>query len=126
MYYNATELPETFLHPSVINGCKNPSQPAARNMHEPNVQDRILAIKNVNIIPMTLGNRLIEDATIVIRGNKILSINEFVPNSAETVDGKGRWLIPGLIDMHVHTPTDGHFNTTYPTRAAAIFNTQMS
>jgi len=82
-------------------------------------------IKNVNIIPMTLENKVIENATIVIKENKIISINGTVPDSAETIDGKGKWLIPGLVDMHVHTLTDGHFNTTYPTRAAAIFtNTQ--
>jgi imidazolonepropionase-like amidohydrolase len=80
-----------------------------------------LVIKNVNIIPMTSDNKVIENATIVIEGNKIVSINKPVPPSAKVIDGKGKWLIPGLMDMHVHTPTDGHFNNTYPTRVATVF-----
>ena len=83
------------------------------------------AIRNVNIIPLTSENEVIRNATIVIKGNTILSINEAIPSQAEVIDGKGKWLSPGLIDMHVHIPTDGHFNTTYPTHAAVIFqNTQ--
>ncbi len=81
----------------------------------------LFAIRNVTIIPMTLADTLIENATVVISGNKILSINGEVPRGAEMIDGKGKWLIPGLIDMHVHIPTDGHFNTTYSTRSASIF-----
>lgn len=85
----------------------------------------LFAIRNVTIIPMTLVDTLIENATVVISGNKILSINGEVPGGAEIIDGNGKWLIPGLIDMHVHIPTDGHFNTTYPTHAATVFsNTQ--
>ncbi|MEZ4785841.1 MAG: amidohydrolase family protein [Candidatus Kapaibacterium sp.] len=70
---------------------------------------------------MTTDNQIIEDATVVIEDEKIISINEPIPEGAEIIEGEGKWLIPGLIDMHVHTLTDGHFNTTYPTRAAAIF-----
>jgi imidazolonepropionase-like amidohydrolase len=85
----------------------------------------LFAIRNVTIIPMTLVDTLIENATVVISGNKILSINGEVPDGAEIIDGRGKWLMPGLIDMHVHIPTDGHFNTSYPSRAASIFtNTQ--
>lgn len=85
------------------------------------ISDKVIAIKNVNIIPMTLENKIVENATVVIKGNKIVSINALIPDSAEVIEGKGKWLIPGFIDMHVHVPTDGHFNTTYPTHAAAIF-----
>ena len=63
---------------------------------------KVLAIKNVNIIPMTLENQIIKHATVVIEGNKITSINKPVPSSAHIIEGKGKWLIPGLIDMHLH------------------------
>jgi imidazolonepropionase-like amidohydrolase len=82
-------------------------------------------IKNVNIIPMTLENNIIENATVVIKNNKILSINKPVPEHAEIIDGKGKWLIPGLIDMHVHNLADVDFGSTYPTKGANAFtNTQ--
>jgi imidazolonepropionase-like amidohydrolase len=84
-------------------------------------QEDTYVIKNVNIIPMTMENRIIANATVVIKDNKILSINNSIPDKAKIINGKGKWLIPGLIDMHVHVPTDGTFNTTYPTRSAAVF-----
>lgn len=79
----------------------------------------------MNIIPMTVENEVIENATVVIKNKKILSINGTIPDYAVIIDCKDKWLIPGLIDMHVHIPTDGHFNTTYPTHTATVFtNTQ--
>ncbi len=97
---------------------------AAFTLAQTKLEDRPLVITNVNIIPMIPENTVIEGATVVIEGNRITSINEAVPDGAVIIDGTGKWLMPGLIDMHVHTLTDGHFNTTYPTRAAALFNTQ--
>lgn len=70
---------------------------------------------------MTSEGEVLYDATVVIDDGKIVSLNGPIPNNANVIDGANKWLIPGLIDMHVHVPTDGHFNTTFPTRAAAIF-----
>lgn len=78
-------------------------------------------VAHVNVIPMTETNEPLLNATVVIENQRIVSINGPVRNGAKVIDGKGKWLIPGLIDMHVHVPTDGNFNTTYPTRTAAIF-----
>ena len=90
-----------------------------------NEKHQIFAIKNVNIIPMTLENKIIENATVVIKDNKILSINKPVPDSAEIIDGKGKWLIPGLIDMHTHNLADVNLGLAYPTKGANFFlNTQ--
>ncbi len=83
------------------------------------------AITHVNVIPMTSTGASLLNASVVIEGGRISSINGPIPEGAKVIDGKGKWLVPGLIDMHVHVPTDGHFNTSYPTRTAAIFtNTQ--
>ncbi len=80
-----------------------------------------IVIKNVNIIPMTLDNKVIENATVVIEGNKIVSINKPAPSSAKVIDGKGKWLIPGLIDMHIHGLADIDFGKKYPTKGATLF-----
>ncbi len=97
-------------------GCKHlPSGLTSRSYKN------VLAIKNVNVITMTSDSNILTNVTVIIKDGKIISLNATIPDSAEIIDGKGKWLIPGLIDMHVHVPTDGHFNTTYPTRAAAIF-----
>jgi len=79
------------------------------------------AIKNVNVITMTSPNKIINNATVIIKDNKISSINEPIPNEATIIDGKGKWLIPGLIDMHVHNLADINFSSGYPTKAATIF-----
>src|SRR5690606_4808302 len=81
----------------------------------------LYAIKDVTVISMTEENRILQHATVVVKDNKISSINQPIPAGAFVIDGKGKWLIPGLTDMHVHMLTDGHFNAHYPTRAAAIF-----
>jgi imidazolonepropionase-like amidohydrolase len=47
------------------------------------------------------------DQTVVIRGTRISAVGPArstpVPAGARTVDGRGRFLTPGLWDMHVHT-----------------------
>ncbi|MBI1307470.1 MAG: amidohydrolase family protein [Bacteroidetes bacterium] len=81
----------------------------------------LYALTGVNIIPMTSGNEIITGATVVIRNHKIESINQPVPDSAQIIDGKGKWLIPGLIDMHVHGFADINFGESYPTQGATFF-----
>ncbi|WP_115901636.1 amidohydrolase family protein [Tenacibaculum gallaicum] len=88
-------------------------------------ENNTYVIKNVNIIPMTKSNNVIENATVVIHENIIQSINDSIPSEATIIDGKGKWLIPGLIDMHVHTLSNGSFSQGYPTRGSTVsFNTQ--
>ncbi|OYU92647.1 MAG: hypothetical protein CFE21_23120, partial [Bacteroidetes bacterium B1(2017)] len=56
---------------------------------------------------MNLSNLVLKNASLVIINDKIASINGPIPNEAKIIDGTGKWLMPGLIDMHVHVPTDG-------------------
>jgi imidazolonepropionase-like amidohydrolase len=82
-------------------------------------------IKNVNVISMTSSNTILENATVVITNNFIQSINGTIPNNATIIEGKGKWLIPGLIDAHVHLPTDAYFGQKFPTQIPdLVFNTQ--
>ncbi|GAB2623848.1 amidohydrolase family protein [Emticicia sediminis] len=84
----------------------------------------IYAIKNVNVITMT-SNAVINNATVVVSENRIESINGAIPKNAKIIDGKGKWLIPGLIDTHVHLSVDSYFGPKLPTQAPDLtFNTQ--
>lgn len=88
-------------------------------------------IKNVNVIPMTEhGNQVIPNVTVIIKNNVIISINETYTDSliesnstvsVRAIDGTGKWLIPGLIDMHVHTNADLNFRPNAATQAATFF-----
>lgn len=85
----------------------------------------IFAIKNVNVITMTSSKAVLENTTVVISNNLIQSINETIPKNATIIDGKGKWLIPGLIDVHVHLPTDVYLGQKVPTQIPDLtFNTQ--
>lgn len=120
-YKHFYRLFQLLLFPMFATGCKHVSSVHTDRSLQRAAPQNVFAIKNVNVIPMTLDNKVIENAFVVIKDNKILSINEPAPDNAKIIDGKGKWLIPGLIDMHVHVPTDGHFNTTFPTKAAVVF-----
>jgi len=110
----------------IFGGCTNSSKISKNNPPEQEIQEQTLfAIKNVNVIPMTLDNKLIENATVVIKDKKILSINQPIPSGAKIIDGKDKWLMPGLTDMHVHTNADGNLRGNLPTQGATFFmNTQ--
>ncbi|MDH3528489.1 MAG: amidohydrolase family protein, partial [Acidobacteriota bacterium] len=66
---------------------------------------RMTAIVNVNVIPMD-SEILLRNRTVLIEGEKIIAIGPTaafsIPKSAKIIDGKDKFLIPGLIDMHVH------------------------
>ena len=106
--------------------CTTSKQSSATGLEKEEIQQtEIYAIKNVNIIPMTPGNNMIENATVVIQNRKIVSINKAIPGKAKIINGKNKWLIPGLIDMHIHNLADVSFNADYPTKGATAFtNTQ--
>lgn len=64
-----------------------------------------LVIRGAHVVPMD-RERVLHDRTVVIRGGRIAEIgpsgSTTVPAGAEVVDAEGRYLIPGLVDMHVH------------------------
>src|SRR5262252_9360387 len=66
---------------------------------------RYLAIRNVSLIDAT-GAPLHKDMTVLIHGNRIETIGKSgkmrIPAAAQGIDGSGKFLIPGLWDMHVH------------------------
>jgi imidazolonepropionase-like amidohydrolase len=63
----------------------------------------VLVIRGVTLIDGT-GRGSVPDATVVIEGNRIRDAGPHVqaPAGARTIDGTGKFLIPGMIDAHVH------------------------
>lgn len=64
---------------------------------------RPLVFRNVTLIDMT-GEQPKLNTTVVVSGNRISKIgrNIKIPKNAEIIDASGKFLIPGLWDMHVH------------------------
>lgn len=63
-----------------------------------------LLITHANIIDVKTGE-ILKDKTVAIDSMRIAAIYDgevSIPNSAEIIDGKGKYLIPGLWDMHAH------------------------
>ena len=81
-----------------------PTAPAAAQPTQEGPQN-VLAITNVTVIDTT-GRRPGTRATVVITGDRISEIGEpnkaSIPSGAQTVDGAGKYLLPGLWDMHIH------------------------
>lgn len=79
------------LHPLAVSGQQSPA-PAP------------VAITHVTIINTEDGSTQ-PDMTVVIRDGRIAHLERggtAIPNDAQEMDGRGKFLIPGLWDMHVH------------------------
>src|SRR4051812_12330954 len=74
----------------------------------------VTVIQGATVITGT-GSPVIRNAAIVIEGGRIRDIgprNEVrVPGNAQTIDARGKWVIPGLIDAHVHFSQSGGLYT---------------
>lgn len=64
----------------------------------------ITTITNVRIFD---GERVLDEDTVVIDGDRISAIGGAAPDGSTVVDANGATLLPGLIDAHVHTSLDG-------------------
>ena len=66
---------------------------------------RLVAFVNVSVVPMDT-ERVIAGQTVIVKDGVIAEIGPAakvkVPASALRVDGSGKYLMPGLADMHVH------------------------
>ena len=62
-------------------------------------------INNVNVISMT-SPRVMEKQTVLVRDGRIESVSAMAKaaKDATVIDGTGKYLIPGLADMHAHIP----------------------
>ena len=84
----------------------------------------ILAVVGATVVyPERDADNTLPDATVVISGTRIVTVgpraSTRVPAGATRIDGSGKWLIPGMIDGHVHFFQSGN---PYTRPDAADFN----
>jgi cytosine/adenosine deaminase-related metal-dependent hydrolase len=69
--------------------------------------DSLVAFVDVTVIPMD-RERVLPGHTVVVRGDRIAVVGPSnrvkVPGGSRKVDGRGKFLIPGLAEMHAHIP----------------------
>lgn len=71
------------------------------------LSDQVTAFVGANVLPMD-RERVLRDHTVVVRQGRIVAVGPRgsvqVPEGATVIDASGRYLMPGLAEMHGHTP----------------------
>jgi imidazolonepropionase-like amidohydrolase len=66
-----------------------------------------IVFTNVTVLPMD-ENRMLENQVVLIEGDRITAVAPMgdlkLPEGAEVIDGTGKYLMPGLAEMHGHVP----------------------
>ena len=64
-----------------------------------------MAFVNVNVVPMD-RERILPEQTVIVRADRISEIGPVettdIPEGALRIDCRDKYLMPGLVDMHVH------------------------
>src|SRR3954463_3908146 len=78
---------------------------SAPKLREAPAPDPSIAIIRANLWDGT-GRGIVPNAVTVVRGDRIICAGAagecLVPLRARVIDAHGQWLLPGLIDSHVH------------------------
>ena len=74
---------------------------------DPPVVDGTLVFERVNVLPMD-AERVLRDQTVLVVDGIVTRMGPTgsvdIPADAVRIDGTGRWLMPGLAEMHAHVP----------------------
>ena len=65
------------------------------------IRAQTLAITHATVVDTVTG-KLTPNTTVMVQGNRILSVGFSKPKAGRIIDAHGRYLIPGLWDMHTH------------------------
>jgi len=96
----------------VLAACSSPQEPESTVAAEEPATGT--AITNVTVIDAANGVR--ENQTVVFDGDEIVTVQaaDAEVDVAESIDGAGKFLIPGLWDMHVHLTYQDEFTEDMP------------
>jgi len=81
---------------------------ASAHAVEPPATPRVVAIVGARVIPMT-GEQVLDDATVLVSDGVIRAVGTAdsvkIPKGARVIGAQGRFLLPGLSEMHAHVPS---------------------
>ena len=76
------------------------------------MHEKPIAFVDANLVPMN-NERVLGNQTVIVDHDKITTIGEAdkvrVPSNALRIDARGKYLMPGLADMHTHTWGEADF-----------------
>ena len=71
-----------------------------------------LALRNVNVLPMSSAE-VLRDHTVLVEAGQITAVGPSksvsIPDGVKILEGRGRYLMPGLAEMHAHVPGTSDF-----------------
>ncbi len=77
------------------------------NLIAPQQSSGTIAFTNVNVVPMD-SDRVLRGQTVIVQGDRIREMGPTsrisIPSGATRIDGTGKYLMPGLAEMHGHMP----------------------
>ncbi len=92
-----------------------PGLPSAQTPANPSARPLILT--HVTVVDVTAAQTK-TGMTVVIEGNRIVAVGKMgkvqAPRDAQVIDAGGKFLIPGLWDMHAHALTDHRYGYAFP------------
>ena len=107
-------LAATMVAASAAACSDGPAAPRAEDFPDepaPSPHPEVVTFVDVTVITMD-GDRAASGQTVIVRGDRIEALGPVeaieVPPKAFRIEGQGRYLMPGLADMHVHL-TSGTF-----------------
>lgn len=81
--------------------------PPTHVLAKQNKSNDSVAFINVNVIPMD-SDRILKNQTVITKFDRIFEIGPShsikIPENTTQIDGSGKYLIPGLAEMHGHLP----------------------
>ncbi|HEX8457755.1 MAG TPA: amidohydrolase family protein [Pyrinomonadaceae bacterium] len=115
-----------FLLVLVLNGRALPQNAsrAARDS-KTTAASPVVAFVGVNVLPMDKEG-ILENQTVIVRDGRISEMGAAgrtkVPKGALRVEGRGRYLLPGLVDMHAHLYSPGELPLYLANGVTTVYN----
>jgi hypothetical protein len=91
------------------------------------LEARPIAVTNVNVIPMTgTQKQVLIKQVVLVDDGKIIAVGKegeiVIPADAQRIDGQGGYLLPGLIDLHVHVTQPDDLALYVANGVTTVFN----
>jgi cytosine/adenosine deaminase-related metal-dependent hydrolase len=89
------------------------------------LEARPIVFINVTVIPMT-SDAVLTKQVVIVDDGRIVAVGKegevVIPSDAQRIDGEGGYLLPGLIDLHVHVSQPDDLSLYVVNGVTTVFN----